>query len=281
MALGAETVPGAVPGLAQHGLNVYDPAVVPFAADALASLASGRVAIGIFGAPYTCPPAPYELAILARGAAAARGADLEFVAFTPQPMSLPVLGRAGCDIVEARLALKGVSFRPKAVAERVEAGRVVLAGGEEIGFDLLLAVPPHRTPRVLVDAGLAEEGGWVTVNGATLETGVDGVWALGDCTAVPLANGQQLPKAGVLAANEGAVVARRIAARLAGEPPTAEFDGEGACFLEAGDGQAMVVHGRFLAEGGPQVELQGPSEDLLAEKFRFERETLGDWFGFT
>jgi sulfide:quinone oxidoreductase len=279
VALGAETVPDAVPGLAEHGYDVYDPARVPAAAEALSSLDAGRVAIGIFGAPYTCPPAPYELALLANEAAEARGAKLEFHAFTPQPMSLPVLGTAGCEVVEGRLGLRGIRFTAKAKAERVEEGRVVLAGGGEIPFDLLLAVPPHRCPPVVAEAGLAEPGGWVKVDPRTLETGTPAVYAIGDCTAIPLATGQPLPKAGVLAEAEGRIVAERIAATFNGIRPEAEFDGRGACYLEIGGGEAMMVRGRFLAEPAPEVELVGPSRELLEEKARFETDRLETWFG--
>src|SRR5919108_5758095 len=63
VAVGAETVPDAVPGLREHALNVYSADENERAANALASLAGGRLVVGIFGVPYKCPPAPYELAI--------------------------------------------------------------------------------------------------------------------------------------------------------------------------------------------------------------------------
>jgi sulfide:quinone oxidoreductase len=154
-----------------------------------------------------------------------------------------------------------------------------MAQGDDMPFDLLLAIPPHRCPPVLVQAGLADEGGWVKVDPSTLETGVDGVWALGDCTAIPLASGQPLPRAGVLAEAEGRVVAERIAAGFNGIPPEATFAGEGACYLEIGGGEAMMVKGRFLAEPAPDVELMGPSAQLLEDKRAYERDRLETWFG--
>lgn len=280
VALGAEVVPSAVPGLAEHGHNVYSTEGVTAAAHALATIERGRAVVGIFGAPYKCSPAPYELAILAREAAEARGARLEWATFTPQPMSLPVLGKAGCEAIEGRLAGLFIAFRPNIKAERVEPDRVVVAGdGGEIPFDLLLAVPPHRVPSVVVDAGLAERGGWVGVKPRTLETAFDGVYAVGDVTGIPMANGQPFPKAGVFAEREGVTVAERIAARLAGAEPEATFDGRGFCFLEVGNGEAMLVRGDFLAEPAPDVELTAPSRANLDEKERFERERLDAWFG--
>ena len=279
VALGAETVPDAVPGLRDHGINVYSADDVPRAADALASLESGRLAIGIFGVPYKCSPAPYELALLAQERLRERGSRATVTVFTPQPMSIPVLGKAGCVSIEDRLAGQGIEFRPDSKAERVEAERVVLAGGGEIPFDVLFAVPPHRVPKVVVDAGLAEQGGWVKVKPRTLETSFADVYSVGDVTGIPMANKQPMPKAGVFAEGEGIVVAERIAARLAGLEPDAIFDGEGFCFLEIGGGEAMFVRGNFLAEPEPDVELTTPSLEALAEKARFESDRLDTWFG--
>jgi sulfide:quinone oxidoreductase len=279
VALGADTVPDAVPGLAEYGHNVYDAKRVPAASARLGGLREGRVVIGIFGAPYICPPAPYEMALLAHEAAQSRGANLTFHVFTPQPMSLPVLGTAGCEVIEGRLGYRGIQFTVNAKAERVEEDRVVMTGGEEVPYDVLLAIPPHRCPRVLTQAGLADEGGWVKVDPATLETGTEGVWALGDCTAIPLATGQPLPRAGVLAEAEGRVVAERIAAGFNGIRPEGTFAGEGACYLETGGGEAMMVKGRFLAEPAPDVQLIGPSAQLLEDKHAYERDRLDTWFG--
>jgi sulfide:quinone oxidoreductase len=279
VALGAQTVPGAVPGLAEHAYNVYETHDVPRAAEAFASLDAGRLAIGIFGVPYKCSPAPYELALLANDRLRERGSRATVTVFTPQPMSLPVLGKAGCASIEDRLAGQMIEFRPDSKAERVESGRVVLAGGGEIGFDVLFAVPPHRVPQVVVDAGLAEPGGWVKVDPRTLETSFEGVYAIGDVVGIPMANKQPFPKAGVFADSEGRVVGERIAAGLSGREPDSIFDGEGYCFLEIGGGEAMYVRGNFLAEPEPEVVLTPPSRESLEEKTVYERSRLDAWFG--
>jgi sulfide:quinone oxidoreductase len=83
VALGAAPNPETVPGLADHGFNAYDPAQVPRAAQAVAARRDGRTVIGIFGAPYTCPPAPHELALLLEGAVRARGSGPSLSVFTP------------------------------------------------------------------------------------------------------------------------------------------------------------------------------------------------------
>ena len=88
-----------------------------------------------------------------------------------------------------------------------------------------------------------------------------------------------MPKAGAFAKGAGEIAAQHIAAFLDGGASDARFWGDGACFLEAGNGEAMLVRGRFLSEGEPDVELTTPSKEFLEEKHRFERETLDAWFG--
>jgi sulfide:quinone oxidoreductase len=277
IALGAERAPELVPGFAEHAHDVYSELASAATAAAIEGFVGGRLVIGIFGAPYPCPPAPYELALLLAERVEARTVAGSVFVFSPQPRSLPILGEAGCAAFDGRLAAAGIAFRPNTKVEAVEAGAVV-AADVRIPYDLLLGVPPHRAPAVVAAAGLVGGGGWVTVDRATLETRFAGVYAIGDVTGIPLANGLPLPKAGVFAHAEGEVVAARIAELLAGRAPTATFDGRGMCFLETGRGEATIVHGDFFADP-PAVALSEPSADHLAAKHAFETERLTAWFG--
>jgi sulfide:quinone oxidoreductase len=278
VALGAELAPEAIPGFREHALNVYDPQEIPRAMEAVRAFRGGQVMIGIFGAPYKCPPAPYEMAFLLQDFFEARGVRARISVFTPQPMSLPVLGAAGCSVLEGRLAERGIDFLPNHKATAVEAGAVVF-GERRRPFDLLLGIPPHRCPEVVVRSGLTDGGAWVRVHPRTLETRFAGVYAIGDITEILLPNGMPLPKAGVFAEAEGEVVAERIAAVFAGREPEASFSGEGFCYLELGRGEAMLVRGRFLVEPVPEIEITEPSPNYLEEKKRFEAERLRTWFG--
>jgi sulfide:quinone oxidoreductase len=145
-------------------------------------------------------------------------------------------------------------------------------------FEVLFGVPPHRCPALLVDAGLAAANGWVRVNPRTLATDFPGVFAVGDCTAIMLAHGLPLPKAGVFAEAQGYVVAERIAAELMGVTTGAAFEGDGVCYAEVGGGQAAEVRGRFLADP-PLVTISEPSADAIEAKVAFESERLAAWFG--
>jgi sulfide:quinone oxidoreductase len=278
VALGAAHAMDAVPGLAEHGVNVWSREGLEHAHQSVDEFRGGRVLVGIFGMPHSCPPAPYELALLLSDRLDERGIEAEVSVFTPAPISLPIVGAAGCATLDGRLLERGIGFLPAHAATEVTDGSVAFANGEIAPFDLLLAVPPHRVPPVLIESGLAEAGGWVTVDRSTLETARPGVWAIGDCTAIGLSNGMTLPKAGLFAQHEGEAVAARIAAKLRGEPATATFDGSGACFLEMGGDEASMIRGDFFADP-PAVELTPPTHAQRQEKERFEADRLTAWFG--
>ena len=277
IALGAELAPETIPGFQEHAYNVYDPQDIPRAAQALQEFQGGKLLIGVFGIPYKCPPAPYEMALLIRESLEARAVKADIEVFTPQPVSMPLLGQAGCDIIESRLAENGIAFLPNRKATSVEAGQVIFPN-ERRKFDLLFGVPPHRPPAVIRESGLVGESGWVAVNSRTLETPFPGVYAVGDVVQIAMANGKPLPKAGVFAEGMGEAVADRIAATFAGQEPEAVFRGEGGCYLEVGAGQAMMVTGHFMAMPEPEIALTEASPHLLEEKRAFETQRLQMWF---
>jgi sulfide:quinone oxidoreductase len=280
IALGAVARPDLLSGLAEHGHDVWSFAGVPAAAEALNAFDGGRIVVLVAGAPYPCPPAPYECVLHVHEHLLARGLRerTELSLATLQPMLMPNAGRDGSEWMERQLAERGISHRVGAKTERVEPGLVVLAEGE-IPYDLLIAVPPHRPPDVVGGSGLAAEHGWIAVDAGTLTTGHEGVYAVGDVTLIPLASGLPLPKAGVMAELQGTRVARAIAAESRGEEAPAPFDGSGFCPLELGSGSAALVEGHWYAEPEPVVSITGPSAAHAAEKAAFETQHLERWFG--
>jgi sulfide:quinone oxidoreductase len=186
----------------------------------------------------------------------------------------PAMGRMMIGELESR----GIGFHGSKRAASVDPkARVIrFEDGSETGYELLLAVPPHRAPRVLVDAGLVEPGGWVRVDPLTLEVAAPGlseVYAIGDSTGLPLpgrfdpmAPPLALPKAGVFAASEGEAVAARIAARLAGGPAAPAYEGRGFCYVETGGKRAIRADGDFFAEPHPVMAAQAPTEEQYRDK---------------
>jgi sulfide:quinone oxidoreductase len=193
-------------------------------------------------------------------------------------MLLPNAGAEGSAWIGERLDERGIKWEVGRKAHRVERGRVVFEDGD-LPFDLLLALPPHRPPAVLDAAGLLGDSGWIEPDRGTLATAFDGVWAVGDCTLIRLANGLPFPKAGVMAEAQGTTVAAAIAAEILGRPAPGPFDGHGYCFLETGLRESALIEGDFYAEPEPSVRLGEVSEAHHVAKVEFEREHLARWFG--
>ena len=248
----------------------------------LANFTSGRIAIVVAGLPYKCPAAPYEGALLLDHYFRRKRLrdDVEIRLFTPEPAPLPVAGEAIGGAVTELLAGREVWFSPNTRLQAVDpqGKKLVFQDGTDASYDLLIAVPLHEVPTVVREAGLAEEGGWVKVDRETMATPFEGVYAIGDVTQVPLANGLMLPKAGVFAHGEAEVVARNIAAEIKGGKGRWDFGGEGSCFLETGYGKAGYVTGNFYAEPDPEVRMRQPSLLWRWVKEGFIRTWLWRWF---
>jgi sulfide:quinone oxidoreductase len=281
IALGAELAPDALPGFGEAAHNVYTLDGAAAAADALGRFDGGSVAVVVSRLPYKCPAAPYETAFLAEAVLRGRGVrDRATIdVYTPEPYPMPTAGPVLGQALAAMLAERGITLHPEHTVERIDAtaSELVLAGGERVGYDLLLGVPPHRAPEVLRTSGLAAETGFVPVDRDTLATGAEGVFAVGDATAIPIAGGKFLPKAGVFAEAEADVVAANIAAELSGRPATKRFDGKGACFVELGDGRAAFASGNFYAADAPDITLRRPGRHWHAAKVGFEKYWLRRW----
>ncbi len=278
VALGAELRPDLVPGYDPAASNLYDPDQVEAIAARVGSIDQGRIGIGILGLPYKCPPAPYEAAFLIDDLLRRRGvrARVSLEVCTPQPSSLPVAGAAACAEVEGRLAAKRIGFQPGRKVVAIE-GRDVVFENDRRSYDLFIGVPPHRAPGVVKASGLAT-GEWIRPDPHTCATAWVNVYAVGDVTEMPLANGMMLPKAGVFAEAHGRVAAEDIADNLAGPDRTAKFDGHGYCYLETGEGMATFIRGNFFASPEPSIEVGEPSPQTWQEKRNFESSRLASWF---
>lgn len=282
VALGAELAPDTVPGLAQAGHNLYILAGAEAIRDARLALTQGRIAVLVSALPFKCPAAPYEAAMLLEWDCRRRGLrdQVQIDLYSPEPGPMPVAGAEASAQVRAMVEQKGIGYHPQEKVASVDpkARRIHFESGASADFDLLVYVPPHRVPEAVRAAGLCGGSGWVAVDRATLATPFPGVYAIGDVTGIPLAIGKPLPKAGVLAHGQAEVVAHNIAAEITGAGTMRNFLGEGACFIEAGDGRAGFGSGNFYAEPAPWMKLKQAGRLLHLGKVAYEKYWLYKWF---
>ena len=275
LALGATLAPQATPGFDEAAITPYDLDGATRLWSVLQRFEGGRVAVLVAGMPYKCPAAPYETALLLDDHLRRRGirGRCKVEVFTPEVLPMGVAGPAMGQAVVGMLEAKGIRFNPNLDLTHIDPERneLVFSSREPAPFDLLAGVPPHRPPQVVQQSTLANETGWVPVNRRTLQTSHENVYAIGDVTAVTLANGKPLPKAAVFAEGQARAVARSIADEVQGIGAQAEFDGVGFCWIETGGGSAGFASGEFYAEPDPVVPLPHSGRMWHWGKILFEK----------
>ncbi len=170
---------------------------------------------------------------------------------------------------------RGIEFHGEQIPMKIDPDRRrILFELDDTSFDLLVGVPAHKAPAVVRESGLTDASGWVPVDPTTLQTRYPGVFAGGDVTAIRLANGMFLPKAGVFADAEAHVVAESIAVEIGGGEKAPRYDGRGFCYIEVGEGKAAYGAGTFYGMPGPRINLESPSDGYRREKENLERDAL-------
>ncbi len=289
IALGAELVPEAVPGFAEAANNLYDGEGAAELGRVLDGFEGGRIVVLVAGAPFRCPAAPYEAAMLVEDLVRKHGIrdQVELSMYTPEPQPMAVAGPEVGEALVGMLTERGIDYHPQHAVTNIDARHSTLHFDDRVvPFDLLIGVPPHRAPSLVTEAGLTDGTGYVPVHPQTLEILADpdnletqypNVFAIGDVTAVKLLNGMLLPKAGVFAEAQAQVVAGTIAADIQGNPKPAGYDGQGFCYVEVGDGLAAFGSGEFYAYPGPRVGLEAPTAEARRAKGEYEQ-LLDAWF---
>jgi sulfide:quinone oxidoreductase len=195
---------------------------------------------------------------------------------TPEPHPLTLLGPEAGRMVMRLLEERGIDYYPSETVREVRSKSILTVGGKEIAHNFLFGVPTHVAPAVV--RGLTDQTGWIPVNSKTLATSSPQVYAIGDCAGPRTPKGQLLPRAGILAEEQGKVVAANLIREIKSAPEREEFQGNGVCFMEVGDGKAAPVRANFYAEPNPTWEAIPPSAEGLREKQRFLEERMRTWF---
>jgi sulfide:quinone oxidoreductase len=241
LATGARILPEEIEHFETEAHHFYGADAARRLRGALDAFTGGSVVIGIAGMPYKCPPAPLEVTFLIESELRERGlrdrSTIHYCspiarAFTIEPVS---------EMATPILAQKGIELHTFFNVEAIDPERKVVQSleGEELPYDLLILVPPHRGAQVVIDSGLAPASGWLPTDPHTLEVkGQERIYAIGDATDLPLS------KAGSTAHFEAPVVVERIVAAVSGREPDAvagSYTGKVMCFFEVGDGKGTLL----------------------------------------
>jgi sulfide:quinone oxidoreductase len=270
IATGVEPRPDQTPGMLDPVLwrrsifdfYTYDGAVA--LADALRAFDGGRLVVHIVDTPIKCPVAPLEFAFLVDAWLRERGRRhrVELTYATPLP------GAFTKPIASARLgtmlADRDIAVEPDFLVERVDGTNLVSYDERRIGFDLLVTVPLNMGAEYVARSGLGNELNLVPVDRYTLQSkAYPNIFALGDANDIPAS------KAGSVAHFAVEVFADNFVQHTNGQPMTGRFDGHANCFVESGDGKALLIDFNYDTEPLPgQYPLPGLGPFRLLEETR-------------
>ncbi|SDB37829.1 sulfide:quinone oxidoreductase [Desulfonatronum thiosulfatophilum] len=212
------------------------------------NMKEGRIVHHISEMPIKCPVAPLEFVYLADWFFTINGVrkNIEIELVTPltgaftKPVAAKILGKV-CDD-------KNIKVTPNFVVDNVNVGKksIESVSGEEVPYDLLVAIPPNFGQQVIIDSGLGDAMGYVDTDKHTLKAkNFDNMYVIGDATNVPTS------KAGSVAHYESDIVVDNLIREIEGEEPRPDFDGHSTCFIVSGYEQAYLIDFNYEVEPLP------------------------------
>ena len=198
----------------------------------------GKLVVHITEMPIKCPVAPLEFAFLAdsyfKNKDMRERVDITFVT----PLSGAFTTPKASEAFEHLLKEKKINEITDFNIERVdwENNKIIDYADIEVEYDLLVTVPTNMGSPYIERSGMGDDLNFVPTNKATLQSlHHANIFAIGDATNIPTS------KAGSVAHFEGEILLNNIMRYINGEPLKAEFDGHANCFIETGNGKALLI----------------------------------------
>jgi sulfide:quinone oxidoreductase len=205
----------------------------------------GKLVIHITEMPIKCPVAPLEFAFLAdsyfKNSGIRDKVDITFVTPLDGAFTKPKATQALHYLLEE----KGIKEVTDFNIERVdyENNKIIDYADTEVDYDLLVTVPTNMGDSLIERSGLGDDLNFVPTNKATLQTTAnENIFALGDCTNLPAS------KAGSVAHFEAEILTENILRYIDGKELKEKFDGHANCFIETGNGKALLIDFNYTQE---------------------------------
>lgn len=205
----------------------------------------GKLVVHITEMPIKCPVAPLEFAFLADSYFKHKHlrdkVDITFVT----PLSGAFTKPKATAALQHLLDEKHIRIESDFAIESIdnENKTIIDYGGRSIPFDLLVTVPTNKGDELLARSGMGDDLNYVPTDKATLQSKAwPNIFVLGDATNIAAS------KAGSVAHFEAEILTENIRRFIAGEPLKAEFDGHANCFVETGNGKALLIDFNYTHE---------------------------------
>jgi sulfide:quinone oxidoreductase len=187
VATGARLMREQIPGLIEGSHDFYSMEGALRLREALREFDGGRIAIGIAGIPYKCPPAPVEFAFMLEEHLRRRGIRERSAVTLLSPLNRAFTIESASTLIAPIMQRRGIELQTFFNVEAVEpaAHAVTSIEGEKAEYDLLVLVPPHAGQEVITASALGDASGWIPTDRATLQhERYDNVFAIGDANTL-------------------------------------------------------------------------------------------------
>ncbi|MDY2586779.1 type III sulfide quinone reductase, selenoprotein subtype [Winogradskyella aquimaris] len=213
--------------------------------DKLRSWEGGKLVVHITEMPIKCPVAPLEFAFLADSYFRNKGmrdkVDITYVTPLDGAFTKPKATKA----LHHLLVEKGISEVTNFNIERVdyENNKIIDYAETEVDYDLLVTVPTNMGDALIERSGMGDDLNFIPTDKNTLQSkDYENVFVIGDATNLPTS------KAGSVAHFEAEILEENILKYIKGEPLDASFDGHANCFVETGNGKALLIDFNYVQE---------------------------------
>lgn len=224
--------------------------------------------------PVKCGGAPQKIAYLAEDHFQISGirdrVNMIFASANPSIFSVAKYAATLTKVIE-RKRIKTM-FRHDLIAIDGEAKRATFQNLDtgatvDVDYDLLHVTPPMSAPDFIKQSALADGGGWVDVNKATLQhTRFANVFALGDCSNLPTS------KTGAAIRKQSPVLVANLISQMRGESLAESYDGYTSCPLVTG--YSSLVLAEFDYDLIPQESFPFDQSEERYSMYVFKKDIL-------
>jgi sulfide:quinone oxidoreductase len=252
VATGCHIMPGEVDGMMEGWRADIQDYYTPDGAVALYKkwkyFKKGKIVLNIAEMPIKCPVAPLEFIFMADWFFSVNGVrkDIELELVTPltgaftKPMAAAALGKLCAD--------KNIKITPNFdIAEVNASGKIITsARGDEVNYDLLVAIPPNFGAQVITDSEIGDPMGYIDTEPGTLKAKqYENMYVVGDAANVPTS------KAGAVAHYQSDIIVMNLLREIDGQEPLPEYDGHSTCFIVTGYEKASLIDFNYKVEPLP------------------------------
>ena len=213
--------------------------------DKLRGWEGGKLVVHITEMPIKCPVAPLEFAFLADSYFKKKGmrdkVDITYVTPLDGAFTKPKATKALHHLLEEKGIKEVTSFN----IERVdyENNKIIDYAETEVEYDLLVTVPTNMGDDLIERSGMGDDLNFIPTHKHTLQSkDHENIFVIGDATNVPTS------KAGSVAHFEAEILEENILRYVEGKPLKEEFDGHANCFVETGNGKALLIDFNYTQE---------------------------------